>query len=109
MKTHLNLGPLLFLVHLNDLPLVCKNSSLGMYADDSTITVSHSDINIIETKLSNDLNRLEEWCKESKMVVNANKTHAMLITTKQKRAHLGKATLNLKVNGATLKLEITHN
>jgi hypothetical protein len=75
-----------------------------MYADDSTITVSHTDINTIETKFGSDLNRVEEWCKESKMVINANKTHAMLITTQQKRSHLRSADLNLKVNNETLEM-----
>ena len=45
------LGPLLFLLYINDLPLYIKNCSTctDMYADDSTFHVSGNDINVLQS------------------------------------------------------------
>jgi hypothetical protein len=53
------LGPLLFIIHLNDLPLKLQETSLDMYADDSTMTVSHCNITNIESCLNSDLQRVQ--------------------------------------------------
>ena len=45
------LGSLLCLIHLNDLPLECQHSILDMYADDSTLTVSHKNLEEVENQL----------------------------------------------------------
>ena len=48
------LGPLLFIIYINDLPLHI-DSNIDMYADDSTITTSAKCISEIETTLNSDL------------------------------------------------------
>ena len=63
------------------LPLECK---LFMYADDSTITCSSSNINKIENNLNTALGRIHDWCVRNKLTINANKTKSMLIGSKQK-------------------------
>ena len=78
-------GPLLFIIYTSDLPLClpleCK---LFMYADDSTITCSSSNINEIENNLNSALGRIYDWCVRNKLTINANKTKSMLIGSKQK-------------------------
>ena len=49
------LGPLLFLVFINDLPNCLSNSHPRMYADDTNLTYSGSDINTIQFHLNEDL------------------------------------------------------
>ena len=77
------LGPLLFIINTSDLPsclpLECK---LFMYADDSTITCSSSNINEIENNLNAALGRIYDWCVRNKLTINANKTKSMLIGSK---------------------------
>ena len=67
---------------------------LFMYADDSTITYSSSNINEIENNLNAALGRIYDWCVRTKLTINANKTKSMLIGSKQK-VH------NTDLNGST--------
>jgi hypothetical protein len=43
-----------------------------MYADDSTIHISGENISDIQTKVQEDLNRIELWCKDNNMFINCN-------------------------------------
>jgi hypothetical protein len=45
------LGPLLFILYINDLPLSISNSNTDMYADDFTIHISGENISDIQTKV----------------------------------------------------------
>ena len=44
------LGPLLFLLFINDMPNNLLHSTVDMYADDTLIYVCHKDVNVIEKK-----------------------------------------------------------
>ena len=57
-----------------------------MYADDSTIHISGENISDIQTKVQEDLNRIELWCKDNDMFINCNKTKCIAVGTKQKLA-----------------------
>ncbi len=81
------LGPLLFIVFMNDLPLHV-DSSLDMYADDSTLGASGRTIEHIEVKLNSDIARAKKWCKDNKRATNCDKTKVMLITTYQNETKL---------------------
>ncbi len=81
------LGPLLFIVFMNDLPLH-MDSSLDMYADDSTLGASEKTIEDLEIKLNSDMAKVTKWCKDNKMAINCDTTKVMLITTYQKEAKL---------------------
>ena len=94
------LGPLLFIIYTSDLPLClpleCK---LFMYADDSTITCSSSNINEIENNLNTALGRIYDWCVRNKLAINATKTKSMLIGSKQKVCNTD---LNVSIAGSSV-------
>ena len=69
------LGPALFLLFINDLPLVLKNN-IGIYVDDSTLSASAPDIDA-----------LSMWAKENKMKMHPAKTKYSIISTRQKIAN----------------------
>ena len=82
------LGPLLFIVFINDLPLNIPNGDIDMYADDSTITTSAKTVNQINGNLNEVMDKVSNWCNKNKMIPNTNKTKCMLIASWQKRLHL---------------------
>ena len=75
------LGPLLFLIFINDLPKCISHGKLSMYADDSTLYVSDTDIDVITCKLKSDLIAVNDWLIKNKLYINADKTNIMLIGT----------------------------
>ena len=56
------LGPLLFLVYINDLPLENASGKTSLFADDSTITVRGKEIHFVKEHLSNEAVRTNNWC-----------------------------------------------
>ena len=77
------LGPILFLLYVNDLPLNLS-SRLDMYADDATLHKSSFCIRQINTTLQDDLLKVQKWCVNNNTVLNLKKTTCMLIVTKNR-------------------------
>ncbi len=76
------LGPLLFTMYINDLPLTVSNDTkITLYADDTAVFRSSKDINEINTYLNDDLKRITSWMEANKLTLNAKKTKAMLFCT----------------------------
>ncbi len=95
------LGPLLFIVYTSDLPFcIAPNCNLFMYADDSTLTCSSSNINIIESSLNTALTSFHNWCVRNKLALNATKTKCMLIGTRQKISNVN---LNVCIAGSRIE------
>ena len=68
------IGPLLFLLFINGLPCVCVKPIMLLFADDS----KNSNADPIE--LQNDLMRIYNWAKASKMEFNNTKTELLWFT-----------------------------
>ena len=81
------LGPILFVIYINDLPQCLMKSAIGMYADDTVIYFSATSPGLIKQVLQNDLNYVEQWLQENKLVLNQSKTKWMLFGTRQKLEH----------------------
>ena len=81
------LGPLLFLLFINDLPLSLKNSpiSVDLYADDTTLYSTALDKSSLEADLQKALDSVQTWCLENGMLINTEKTELMLIASRQKK------------------------
>ena len=79
------LGPILFLLFVNDMPLHLNNSTIDIYGDDTTLSLSANWNNItsLTQALSNDLENIEKWSTENKMYINNEKTKALLVTGKR--------------------------
>ena len=67
------LGPTLFLVYINDLPLVLSECSVDIFADDSTISAHNKNIDQVASTLSNELQRGIKWCENNLMAINISK------------------------------------
>ena len=75
---------------INDLPLH-TNAMPDFYADDTTLYEIRKSKEEIERKLldaSNAILMVASWCKQNGMVINIDKTEAMLITTWQRKSRI---------------------
>ena len=77
------LGPLLFIVYVNDLPLA-TNLIIGLFADDTNITASHYNKDTLEKSVINEMITISNWMKLSRLSINYNKTEYIVITNKKK-------------------------
>ena len=73
------LGPLLFLIYINDFPKCLRHTKPDMFADDTQITTSNSDISVILENLNADLLNVSTWMSANKLTLNNNKTEFMVI------------------------------
>ena len=98
------LGPLLFLIFINDLPLEINNVLTDLYADDTTLYYIDKSQACIEQQLQTALHKLSEWCKENGMLINTTKTKVMLITTPQRRVNLNNYNFHLTYTNEALSV-----
>ena len=73
------LGPLLFLIYINDLPTSLEHSSSRMFADDTTLTVSGKSLHDVEVAINHDLSNVNQWLCANKLSLNLVKTEYILI------------------------------
>ena len=100
------LGPLLFLIYINDLPQSTKNMKSILFADDTTLFTSHRDIHTLSKNMSDDLTMVKEWLIANCLTLNINKTYYMLFTTRSVpddiRVMNGEQTLERRLSGKFL-------
>ena len=78
------LGPLLFLLYINDLPNCLSNCEPRMYADDTHLTYAGGDLESIQLCLNEDLTNVFNWLQANKLTLNMTKTEFMLIGSRQR-------------------------
>ena len=78
------LGPLLFLIYINDLPYASDMFSILMYADDTTLFCNFDNV-CSENKINSELDNIFNWLCSNKLSLNVSKTKFACFHTKQKR------------------------
>ena len=79
------LGPLLFLIYINDLPNALTYTKPILFADDSNLFASSPDINILTRNINIDLQSLSEWCKTNRLSLNTDKTFYIVFHKKSQK------------------------
>ena len=67
------LGPLLFLIYINDLPQAVQDSSVTMYAHDSSLCHQSHDLTQLNEAINSDLKKLETWLNGNKLSLKCGK------------------------------------
>ena len=94
------LGPLLFIIYTNDLPNCLKYSKAILFADDTTIYLSSSDIHYLYKTVNIDLGSMTEWFRSNKLSLNVSKTHAVMF----KQGHMNiPSNLNVKIGNQIIE------
>lgn len=82
------LGPLLFILYINDIVKYVKNCKICMFADDMMLYVSGSDIHKMIETINKDLDTLYSWLSDNSLCLNINKSKFIVIGNKIKIANL---------------------
>ena len=79
------LGPLFFILYVNDLPKVSKLTEPLLFADDTSIFFSHSNPNYLENVLNNELVNIDFWLRCHKLSINVQKTNYVIFRPRQRK------------------------
>ena len=83
-----NLGPLLFLLYINDLPRCLDSSVPALFADDTNLTVIGVTATEIQDNLEIELNKVHMWLLANKLTINAKNTEFMLIGSRKRLSQI---------------------
>lgn len=68
------LGPLLFMLYINNLPEQITSGHLTMFADDFTVTIASDTLEELQEKVKNTLEEVSAWSQRDKLILNESKT-----------------------------------
>ena len=81
------LGPLLFIIFINDFPKSSTFFSTRLYADDTSLTASGSDLDSLLREINSHLPAVYEWLCSNKLTLNLTKTKFLIFMPRQKESH----------------------
>ena len=89
------LGPLLFLIYINDLPNVSEKLKFFLFADDTNIYFESNDLPSMEKVINKELEQLNLWLNVNRLALNISKTNFVIFRTYNKPI---KHNMTLKIN-----------
>jgi hypothetical protein len=92
------LGPLLFLIYINDLSCSLKNSLVHHYADDTNLLYTNKSLTSLCKKVNQDLHCLCNWLNSNRISLNVSKTEYIIFHSPQKTVE----NIKIKINGKKL-------
>ena len=95
------LGPLFFIIYINDLNGAIKNSTTIHFADDTSLICSEKSLKKLNKMVNRDLSVLVQWLRSNKICLNTSKTEIILFRKKNKNIN---KTLNFRLSGQRMKL-----
>ena len=96
------LGPLLFLLYINDLPNCLFHFKQRIYIDDTNLTYSNGNIHSIQSSLNEDLLNIKRWLVTNKLMLHMTKTEFKLNGSRQKLNNLPSLP-SLNINNVPIK------
>jgi hypothetical protein len=78
------LGPLLFLLYINDFPQYILDTKVVLFTDDINIVLADKDVTRLQEKVNNTMKQIESWFSDNKMIINVNKSKAIFFHLKNK-------------------------
>ena len=78
------LGPLLFLLYINDLYKSSNKLQFYLFADDTSLTYANGDLKKLETEINEELFKVCSWLVVNKLTLNIEKTNYIIFRPRQK-------------------------
>ena len=78
------MGPLGFIIYVNDIPNSVSYLSLILFADDTSAFTSHNDLSTLHNIMNNGHSKLNAWFKSNKLSLSLKKTNYMILGTNNK-------------------------
>ena len=97
------LGPLLFLIYINDLHLHLQDVNISQYADDTVISYAHKNQLGTQEILTRNLQYLYDWCERNKLTINVGKTKSMYFGTPHQTKNLDHS-MSIKLQDTDLQV-----
>ena len=79
------LGPLLFLIYINDFHNCSELLDFHLFADNASLFFKHKDINILESEINSELANVHIWLSANKLSLNIEKSNFVIFHPVQKR------------------------
>jgi sarcosine oxidase/L-pipecolate oxidase len=101
-----NLGPILFLLYINDLPTCLESTKASLFADDTNLACEGLSPHEIETKIKKDIGNVHRWLTANKLSLNMKKTEFMIIGSRHRLTSIENSpvlTLGKVISNAFLK------
>ena len=90
------LGPLLFLVYINDMHKAVRFSTLYHFADDTNLLYSHKNEKLLRKNINTDLKLIFQWLCANRLSLNVDKTEFIIFKSSRNKL---KERMTLKLNG----------
>ena len=97
------LGPLLFLLYINDFHNSANDIDFHLFADDSNLFYSHKSLQHLEAELNIQLKKVHEWLCANKLSLNIDKSNFVIFHPTQKKVNYE---INLIINDKSLEQKV---
>ena len=94
------LGPLLFLMYINDFNRCSEILEFHLFADDSNLFYKHKNLVELQTNLNRELHNIHVWLCANKLSLNVDKSNFVIFHPPQKKINND---IKLNINGKELK------
>ena len=79
------IGPIMFIIFINDLPTVLEHCNSLMYADNTVVYCAHPNNEVVRKMLQSDLFKVQKWCNDNRLTLNIKKTKLVSFMSDHKR------------------------